>query len=183
MTPTWVFRVFRTAKYQRLYRQTFFNEKDGLFMMPNNRFYKTQIPWRNIFSVSSLCQRQRKFSLSENYPHYNNILIAMKKDAAQPEPISVRLKKVPAKKYWPEILFRENLQKIMWHLFENLDVSLGTTTSCICLLKSQRFAQFLCHLMWSRWLNYLVNDMSVVKNLIRFCFSVPYVLCIEKKCW
>ena len=99
MTPPWVFRVFRTAKYQGLYRQTFFNEKDGLFLMPNTRFYKTQIPWRNIFSVSSLCQRQRKFSLSENYPHYNSILIAMKKDAAQPEPISVRPKNVPAKKY------------------------------------------------------------------------------------
>ena len=101
MTPPWVFRVFRTAKYHRLYRQIFFNEKDGLLLMPNIRFCKAQIPWKNIFSVSSLCQRQRKFSLSENFPDYNNILTAMKKDAAQPEPISVRPKKVPAKKYRP----------------------------------------------------------------------------------
>ena len=47
-------------------------------------------------------------------------------------------------------------------------------------LKSQRFAQFLCHLMWSIWFNFLVNNLSVVKNLTRFYFSVPYALCREK---
>ena len=47
-------------------------------------------------------------------------------------------------------------------------------------LKSQRFAQFLCHLMWSIWFNFLVNNLSVVKNLNRFYFSVPYALCREK---
>ena len=34
--------------------------------------------------------------------------------------------------------------------------------------------------MWSRRFNFLVNDLSVFKNLTRFCFSVPYALCIEK---
>ena len=68
----------------------------------------------------------------------------------------------------------------MGELFENFDVSLGTTASCISLLKRQRFEKFMCHLMWSRWFNYLVNDLSVVKNLSSFCFSVPYTLCREK---
>ena len=35
----------------------------------------------------------------------------------------------------------------MGELFENFDVSLGTTTFCMGLLKSQIFKQFLCHLM------------------------------------
>ena len=53
----------------------------------------------------------------------------------------------------------------MGDTFENFDVSLGTITSCNTLLKSQRLAQFLFHLMWSRWrFNFLVNDLSVVKN-------------------
>ena len=30
MTPPWVLRVFRTARYHRLYREIFFNEKDDL---------------------------------------------------------------------------------------------------------------------------------------------------------
>ena len=50
----------------------------------------------------------------------------------------------------------------MGDLFENFDFSLGTTTSCICLLKSQRFAQFLCNLMLSRSFNFLADDLSVV---------------------
>ena len=40
---------------------------------------------------------------------------------------------------------------------------------------------FLCHLIWPRWFNFLVHECL---NLIRFCFSVPYALCIytvEKK--
>ena len=65
-------------------------------------------------------------------------------------------------------------------LSENFHVSLGTATFCICLLKSQRFPQFICHIIWSRWFNIFVSDLSVVKNLSRFCFSVPYDLCIEK---
>ena len=52
--------------------------------MPNIRFYEAQISWRNIFSVSSLCQGQRQFSLLENFSVYSNILISMKKDAVQP---------------------------------------------------------------------------------------------------
>ena len=52
--------------------------------MPNIHFYEAQISWRNIFSFRSLCQGQEQFSLSENFPDYNNILITMKKDAAQP---------------------------------------------------------------------------------------------------
>ena len=35
---------------------------------------------------------------------------------------------------------RENLQNIIGDMFKNIYVSLGTTISCICLLKSQRFA-------------------------------------------
>ena len=61
----------------------FLIEKDGLLLTPNIRFYDAQTSWRNIFSVSSLCQRQRQFSLSGNFFDYNNILITMKKDAAQ----------------------------------------------------------------------------------------------------
>ena len=83
--------------------------------------------------------------------------------------------------YRPWTFFRENLQKIISDPSENFYVSVGTITSCVCLLKSQRFAQFLCHSMWPSWFNILVNDMSVFKNVTRFCFSVPYVLCIEKK--
>ena len=68
----------------------------------------------------------------------------------------------------------------MRDLSENFYVSLGTTTSCVCLLKRQRFAQFLCQLMWSSWFIIWVNDFSEFKNLTRFCLSVPYALCIEK---
>ena len=81
----------------------------------------------------------------------------------------------------PKLLFCENLQKMIGDLSENFDVSLGTATSCIFLLKSQRFAQFICHIMRSRWFNIFISDLSVVKNLIRFCFSVPYAFCREKK--
>ena len=70
--------------------------------------------------------------------------------------------------------------KIMKELSENFYVSLGTTTSCVCILKRQRFTQFLWQLMWSSWFIILVNDLSVFKNLTRFCLSVPYALCIEK---
>ena len=52
--------------------------------MPNIRFYDAQISWRNIFSVSSLCQGQSRFSLSGNFSDYNNILITMTEDTAQP---------------------------------------------------------------------------------------------------
>ena len=38
------------------------------------------------------------------------------------------------------LFFLENLQTIIADLFKNFYVSLGTTTSCTCLLKSQRFA-------------------------------------------
>ena len=68
----------------------------------------------------------------------------------------------------------------MGNLFENFYVSLGATMYCICLLKCQRFAQSLWHLMLWRLLNLLVNDLSVVKKLFRFYFSVSYALCIEK---
>ena len=39
----------------------------------------------------------------------------------------------------------------------------------ICLLQSQRFGSFV-----------LFNDL-VYLSLTRFCFSVPYALCVEKK--
>ena len=42
---------------------------------------------------------------------------------------------------------------------------------------------FLCHLIWPRWFNFLVHECL---NLIRFCFNVPYALCIytvEKNQW
>ena len=39
-----------------------------------------------------------------------------------------------------KLCFRENLQKIIEDLFKNFYISLGTTTSGICLVKSQGFA-------------------------------------------
>ena len=47
---------------------------------------------------------------------------------------------VPTEKYRPSTFFRENLQKVIEDLFKNFYVSLYSITSCICLLKSQRFA-------------------------------------------
>ena len=52
--------------------------------MPNIRFYDAQISWRNIFSVSSLCQGQRQSSLSRDFCDDEIIFMIMKKDAAQP---------------------------------------------------------------------------------------------------
>ena len=52
--------------------------------MPNIGIYDAQISWRKIFSVSSLHQGQRHFSLSGNFSDYKITLIIMKKDAAQP---------------------------------------------------------------------------------------------------
>ena len=43
---------------------------------------------------------------------------------------------VSGKKYGSQTFFRGNLQKTIECLFK---VSLGTATSCICLLKSHRF--------------------------------------------
>ena len=40
----------------------------------------------------------------------------------------------------PKLFFPENLQKIIEDFLKNFNVSLGATTSCIYLLKSQRFA-------------------------------------------
>ena len=61
-----------------------FNEEDAFLLMLDIRFYDAHISWRNLFSVSSLCQGQRQFSLSGNLFDYNNILITTKKDAVQP---------------------------------------------------------------------------------------------------
>ena len=84
MTPPWVLRVFRTARYHWLYRQVLFIEKDGLLLMPNISFYDAQSFLKNIFSVSFSCQGQRRFSLPGNFSDYNNILITLKKDTVQP---------------------------------------------------------------------------------------------------
>ena len=62
----------------------FLIEKDVLLFTPNIRFYGAQITWRNIFSVSSLCHGKRQFPLSRIFFDYNNILISIKKDRAQP---------------------------------------------------------------------------------------------------
>ena len=43
MTPSWVLKNFRTARYHRLYRYICFNGKDGLSFLPNVRFYDAQI--------------------------------------------------------------------------------------------------------------------------------------------
>ena len=56
MTPPWVLRVFRTARYHWLCRQVLFNEKDGLLLIPNISFYDAQSFLKNIFSVSFPCQ-------------------------------------------------------------------------------------------------------------------------------
>ena len=61
-------------------------------------------------------------------------------------------------------------------LSENFHVSLSTATCCICLLKSQNKSY---NVVQNKF-NIFVSDLSVVKNLIRFCFSVPYALCREK---
>ena len=37
----------------------------------------------------------------------------------------------------PKLFLHENLQKVIEDLFKNFHVSLGTTISCICLLKRQ----------------------------------------------
>ena len=59
-------------------------------------------------------------------------------------------------------LICENLQKIMEDLLKNFQVSLGTRTSSICLLKSQTFASSVTFNV-TRWFNFLVNDLSVFK--------------------
>ena len=41
-----------------------------------------------------------------------------------------------------------------------------------------RDLHFLCHLIWPRWFNFLVNECL---NLTRFCFSVSYAPCIQQK--
>ena len=41
----------------------FFNEKNGLLLMPNTHFYDAQISWRSIFSVSSLSGTETVFSV------------------------------------------------------------------------------------------------------------------------
>ena len=105
--------------------------------MPNIRFYQVQISWRNIFSVSSLYQGQRQFSLPENFSDYNNIVITMKKDVAQPYHISVK----PKKSLLKNTAFSENLQKVIGDFFEDFNVSSGTTTSA----KKLEIPQFLCH--------------------------------------
>ena len=52
--------------------------------MPNIGIFDAQISWRKIFSVSSLRQGQRHFSVPGNFSDYEIILIIMKKNAAQP---------------------------------------------------------------------------------------------------
>ena len=86
---------------------------------------------------------------------------------------------VPARKVPTLTFFRENVQKITEDLFKNLYVALGSTTSCIRQLKCQRFVSSVPFNVM-RWFNFLVNDL-VYLNLARFCFSVPYALCIEKR--
>ena len=44
---------------------------------------------------------------------------------------------VPPKKYRLSTFFREN---IVGDLFKSFYISLGTTISCICVLKNQRFS-------------------------------------------
>ena len=39
-----------------------------------------------------------------------------------------------------------------------------------------RVLNFLCHLIWLRWFNFLVHECL---NLTRFYFSVSYALCIQ----
>ena len=85
MTPPWVLRVFRTARYHELINcidKYFFNEKDDLLVLPSIHFYDGQISWKKIFSVSSLSGTETVFSV-RNLSDYNIITIIMKKDAAQ----------------------------------------------------------------------------------------------------
>ena len=42
MTPSWVLRVFRAARYHKLHSRMFLIEKDGLLLTPNIRFYDAQ---------------------------------------------------------------------------------------------------------------------------------------------
>ena len=93
-----------------------FNEEDAFLLMLDIRFYDAHISWRNLFSVSSLCQGQRQFSLSGNLFDYNNILIATKKDAAQPQQISVGPKKSLLKSTDPKLFFARICKKL-WETF------------------------------------------------------------------
>ena len=149
----------------------FFNEKDGFCWWLTFAFMMHKF-LGGIFSLWVLPVRDRDNFLSQGI---FLTIITFKSSWRKTQPS--KSEKVPAKFHF----FGENLQKIMGDLFEIFDVSLDITTSSICLLKSQRFAQFLCHLIWSRCFNCLVNNVSVVKNFTRFCFSVRYALCIEKK--
>ena len=66
---------------------------------------------------------------------------------------------------------RESVKKNKENLFKDFYISLGTMTSCICLLKSQKPESSL--------MSYLMT--WVYLNLSRLRFSVPYVLCIGKE--
>ena len=73
------------------------------------------------------------------------------------------------------------MEKISNTFLKNLYVSLGTTTSDICLVKVMDL-HLLSHLMWLRWFNFWVNNdfsASVNWNLAVFCFSFPYAPCTE----
>ena len=114
----------------------FFNEKDVLLLMPNICFYDAEISLRNIFSVSSLCQGQRQFSLSGDFFGYNNTLINMKKDVAQPLHMSVRPKKSLLKSTDSKFFFAR-IRKTFWEIFLKILMFLYVQQSlCICLLKS-----------------------------------------------
>ena len=62
----------------------------------------------------------------------------------------------------PKVFFARISKKFIEDFFENFYVPLGTRTSCICLLKSQRFA-FSVTFNAMRWFNFLVNDFSLLK--------------------
>ena len=58
---------------------------------------------------------------------------------------------------------RENLENIIGDVFKNIYVSLGTTISCICLLKCQRFASSEPFNEIDNNNNFLVDDLSVFR--------------------
>ena len=55
------------------------------------------------------------------------------------------------------------LRKLCFKIFH---VSLGTTTSCICPRKVKDL-HFRCHLMWSRWFNFLILLQCSICSLYR----------------
>ena len=75
----------------------------------------------------------------------------------------------------PKPFFRENLQKLLKKFLKTF-VFLQIQQRFVFFYKNVRDLQLLYHLMRSS----LTSQLMAFLNSTRFCFSVPYVLCMEK---